>query len=140
MACKLTPKQADDFFNDPDKGKQRIAAVWDIAVDKYIKKGADLNKTLQGVFDQTGFPVESLKKVLRPQEGKSLTNEMWAKQYARRTIGQSVVRMSESAGTGKFVKAAKAYDAITRKVTTFGHYTVFGKTHGGDNLFTNPAA
>lgn len=135
MACNLTNEQSKKFFEDP----VRRAALWDAAIDKYIKNGADFVETVNGLAGETGIPKQAVMDVLRPKTlGKELTNDMWFRQYARRQIGESVKRVAASTGKNVFQRAYGAFDSLTRRVTTFGHFTVFGKTHMGDSLWTNP--
>jgi hypothetical protein len=135
MPCNINPEQSKEYFKDP----VRRAALWDAALDKYFKNGADFAKTVSGLSDETGHSKVAIMDVLRPQGvSKNLTQDMWAKQYARRQIGEGVKRVAASVGGSRFGKVYGAYDSTTRRITTWGHFTVFGKTHMGDSLWTNP--
>jgi len=139
MPCNITPKQAKDFFEDPKLGAIRVAGLWDKAIEYYSRNGMDFVETVNALASDTGMPKQSLLDVLLPKgSNKAITNEMWLRQAAKRQIGESVKRVAASAGSNNFVKAYKAYDSATRGITTLGHFTVFGKTHAGDSLWTNP--
>lgn len=135
MPCNITPEQSKEYFKDP----VRRAALWDAAIDKYLKNGADFVETINSLHEETGLPKQVIQDVLKPKgKEKTLSDDMWAKQAARRQIGEGVKRVAASVGQNNFQKVYNAYDSSTRKLTTAYHFSVFGKTHGGDNLWTNP--
>jgi hypothetical protein len=75
MPCNLHPEENKEFLKDP----QRRAALWDAAIDKYMKNGADVGETIKSLSAETGLYKQAIADALRPPDvPKRLTDALWA--------------------------------------------------------------
>lgn len=146
-------KEAEDSFNsyfhndndlftrfidkkDSKFTPEDVKDIWDYAKTEYINKGKTFDEMVSGVGKDLGLKPEQVRDAITQQKGtKTITDEMYKKQYLQNQAIQTAKAWAKSANTPRLVKALKFIPHLFFRLKTFGHGTVGGITHAGMNIF-----
>ena len=129
-----------DEIKDFPWTRERLAALWS-AAKPMIDNGATLQEVTKGLSSSLGLRQEVVLDALsRKPKGvsRAVTQEMWERQTARRTVENQARQMVSQMNTPGWQKAVSSVVNAPRRLATVGHWGVFPKSHAGDMLLTNP--
>jgi len=114
--------------------QEEIRDIWKYAKDNHIDQ---LDKTPEQVFkavaDDLGLTEEWVAQAFtKPKAMRSITDEMYRKQYERRKAISSAKDYVADLNSPPALKALRKLYELPRSLLTLGHFTVFPETHAGD--------
>jgi len=120
--------------------QERIASLWN-AMKEHVAAGNTRAEILSKLSGETGLTPETIQNGLnRGARGggvKHLTDEVWMRQRDVRIADQMARQMVTEMNTPDWVKKADYLQNLPRRVAVKWHFTVFPKTHFGDQLVTD---
>lgn len=130
LSTRFVNKKGSDF--DPQDAKD----IWDYAKENYLNKGKDFDTMIHGTAMDLGLTPEQVRNALtQPKGTKTITDEMYKKQYYQQQAIQQAKAWVKSSNTPALIKALKFIPHLFFRLKTFGHGTVGGITHAGMNIF-----
>lgn len=124
----------DDDMKEFPFTQDEVNAIWKYAKDTHID---NLDKTpeqvYQAVADELGLKPEWVAKAFTlPKSVKRVTDDMYRKQYERRSTIKAAKDYVSDLNTPPGYKALRKLYDLPRQLLTWGHFTVFPETHAGD--------
>lgn len=121
---------------------ERVAALFGDVRENYISKGiTDFPEIVKGLSANYGLKPEIIVKGLSRPEGsiRRMADDMWLKAQRQRTLEQKARAMVPQMEIPKWKDVASKVLNFPRRVTLFGHFAAFTKSHLSDQLFYNPS-
>jgi hypothetical protein len=129
LSTRFVDKKGNKFT--PDEVKD----IWDYAKKEYLDKDVPYRDMISGVSKDLGLSPEQLRRAISQPKGvKTITDELYKKQYKRIQAINAAKEWVKSADTPKLIKFFKSVPSIFFGLKVFGHGTVGMITHAGLNI------